>query len=190
MFRAEMKAGTELGKMASSIMSSGGLVGDDIVNAIVASRISKPDCVNGFLLDGYPRTVPQAKMFADLLQQKGLPAPIVVHLDVNDDVLVKRLTARRQCPKCLKIYNLLHQPPRVEGKCDDDGADLTQRADDCEETIRQRLTAYAELTGPILNYYGPAMVQTVDGTLPLEQVSKEIEKAVSALTKARPAVAK
>src|SRR5690349_24167336 len=120
MFRAECKAGTPLGKKACTILSSGGLVGDDIVNQIVAGRISRPDCASGFLLDGYPRTVPQARFFSSLLQQRGLPEPIVIHLDVADSVLVPRLTARRQCPKCLRIYNLLSQPPRVPETCDDD----------------------------------------------------------------------
>jgi adenylate kinase len=178
MFRAECKAGTELGRMVSEIMSRGGLVGDDIVNAIVASRISKPDCAKGFLLDGYPRTVPQAMNFAGLLREKRLPRPIVVHLDVSDDALVGRLTARRQCPKCLRIYNLLSQPPREAGKCDEDGAELLTREDDREETIRQRLRAYAELTGPILKWYGPAAVRTVDGSMPMDKVSAAIEQAV------------
>ena len=113
MFRAECQSGSELGKLASSIMSKGGLIGDDIVNAMVASRISRPDCARGFLLDGYPRTVPQAMQFADLLRQRGLPNPVVIHLDVPDDTLVGRLTARRQCPQCKRIYNLLSQAPKV-----------------------------------------------------------------------------
>ena len=116
MFRAECKAGTELGKMASAIMASGGLITDDITNGIVANRISQPDCAGGFLLDGYPRTVPQAEYFAGLLRERGLPQPVVIFLDVPTEALVARLTARRQCPKCLRIYNVLFQPPRVEGK--------------------------------------------------------------------------
>ena len=106
MFRAECKAGTELGKMASAIMAAGGLVTDDITNGIVANRISQADCARGFLLDGYPRTVPQARNFANLARDKGLSAPIVIHIDVPEEPLVARLTARRQCPQCLRIYNL------------------------------------------------------------------------------------
>lgn len=178
MFRAECKAGTELGKQATAIMQAGGLVGDDIVNGIVASRIARPDCRNGFLLDGYPRTVPQAQNFASLLAERGLPEPVVIHLDVPDSVLVTRLTARRQCPKCLRIYNLQSQPPRIAGYCDDDGNGLLTREDDQESVIRDRLHAYSQLTGPILDWYGHARVHTVDGAQPPAQVACSIEEAV------------
>jgi adenylate kinase len=176
MFRAECKAGTELGKMASAIMASGGLITDEITNAIVANRIAQPDCANGFLLDGYPRTVPQASYFAGLLRERGLPDPIVIHLDVADELLVTRLTARRQCPVCKRIYNLLSQPPREPGRCDVDGAELISRADDQEATIRERLRAYNELTGPVLKWYGRKMVRKVDGSQPPAVVAKEIER--------------
>jgi adenylate kinase len=178
MFRAECKAGTELGKLACTILAQGGLVGDEIVNAMVANRIAQPDCANGFLLDGYPRTVPQAEQFAALLRQRELPEPVVIHMDVPDEVLVRRLTSRRQCPQCLKIYNLASQPPKIEGKCDQDGADLHTREDDREDVIRQRLRAYQELTGPILKWYGPGAVRTIDGTRSLLEVSTAAEKAV------------
>lgn len=178
MFRAECKAGTVLGKAASQIMAKGGLVGDDLVNDIVASRISKPDCANGFLLDGYPRTVPQARAFSALLARRGLPDPVVVHLDVADDALVGRLTARRQCPECRRIYNLLFQPPLIAGQCDDDHAPLLIRDDDCECVIRRRLAAYKELTGPILQWYGNSAVRTVDGAQSPEFVRTAIEAAV------------
>jgi adenylate kinase len=187
MFRAECKAGTELGKMASAIMASGGLITDDITNGIVANRIAQPDCAGGFLLDGYPRTVPQAEHFAGLLRQRGLPHPVVIFLDVPTESLVARLTARRQCPQCLRIYNVLSQPPRVEGKCDDDGADLLTRGDDQEATIRQRMRAYDELTGPILAWYGDAVVRRVDGRQPLEEVTKAVERVVIEATGITPA---
>jgi adenylate kinase len=181
MFRAECKAGTPLGKAASAILAAGGLVGDDIVNGMVANRIAQPDCARGFLLDGYPRTVPQAEVFAKLLRERGLPDPVVIHLDVADSVLVARLTARRQCPQCKRIYNVISQPPRTAGRCDDDGAELMTRADDREEVIRQRLHAYEEQTGPILKYYGPALVRKVDGAAAPEQVAKAIAEAVAKL---------
>ena len=177
-FRAECKAGTDLGKMACSILAQGGLVGDDVVNGIVASRIARPDCANGFLLDGYPRTVPQAMYFSSLLAQRSLPEPVVLHMEVPDEVLVRRLTSRRQCPVCFRIYNLLWQPPKSPGICDCDGAELITRADDREEVIRQRLRAYQELTGPILKWYGrSAAVHTVDGTKSLLEVSQAMEQA-------------
>lgn len=178
MFRAECKANTELGRMACSILKSGGLVGDEIVNEIVAKRIAQPDCGRGFLLDGYPRTVPQAMHFSHLLQRRLLPDPIVIHLDVPDAPLVARLTARRQCPKCLRIYNVLSQPPRMEDRCDDDGAALLTREDDQESVIRERLRAYRELTGPVLKWYGQYAVRTVDGSAAPQQVSRAVEQAV------------
>ena len=178
MFRAEIKAGTILGKTVSEIMGKGGLVSDALVNDIVASRISRPDCANGFLLDGYPRTVPQARVFGALLGQRGLPDPIVVHLDVADDPLVARLTARRQCPECRHIYNLLSQPPKVAGQCDECHAPLLIRDDDSEAVIRRRLVAYKELTGPILQFYGKSMVHTVDGNQAPEKVRSAVEAAV------------
>jgi len=178
MFRAECKANTELGRMACSILKSGGLVGDEIVNEIVAKRIAQPDCARGFLLDGYPRTVPQAMHFSHLLQRRLLPDPVVIHLDVPDAPLVARLTARRQCPKCLRIYNVLSQPPRIEDRCDDDGAALLTREDDQESVIRERLRAYRELTGPVLKWYGHYAVRTVDGSTAPQQVSRAVEQAV------------
>ena len=178
MFRAECKAGTELGQQACSILRSGGLVGDDIVDGIVANRVARPDCAQGFLLDGYPRTLAQAMHFSALLERRGLPDPMVIHLDVPECALVSRLTARRQCPQCLHIYNLLSQAPRIAERCDDDGAALLTREDDRESVIRDRLRAYRELTGPILQWYGEAVVREVDGSATAEVVSQEIERAV------------
>jgi adenylate kinase len=178
MFRAECKAGTELGKAACSILSRGGLVSDDLVNGIVASRIARPDCREGFLLDGYPRTVPQAIWFSALLRDRGLPMPVVIHLDVPDEALVTRLTARRQCPQCKHIYNAVLQPPKVAGVCDVDGAGLLTREDDREDVVRQRLRAYDELTGPILKWFGPSVVRSVDGTCPADAVALTVERVV------------
>jgi adenylate kinase len=181
MFRAECKAGTDLGKAACTILSQGKLVGDEIVNAIVASRIARSDCQNGFLLDGYPRTVPQAIFFSSLLRRRSLPKESVIHLDVPDEALVTRLTARRQCPSCLRIYNLISQPPREAGRCDVDSSTLTIRADDQESVIRKRLRAYDELTGPILKWYGPSLVRTIDGSRPAAEVAGALAAMVSEL---------
>lgn len=178
MFRAECKAGTELGKQACAILAKGGLVSDELTNGIVANRIARSDCAGGFMLDGYPRTVPQAIYFAGLLRERGLPEPVVIHLDVPDGALVVRLAARRQCPACQTIYNLVSQPPLVADKCDRDGTELICRADDTESVIRQRLAAYRELTGPILEWYGHARVHTVDGAMKPEEVERRIEEVV------------
>jgi adenylate kinase len=164
--------------MASQIMVTGGLVGDEIVNGVVANRLARPDCANGFLLDGYPRTVAQAQSFGRWLEERKLPDPVVVHLDVPGKLIIDRLTARRQCPKCLKIYNMLSQPPINGEICDEDGAALTTREDDREAVIRERLRAYEKLTGPILAWYGPERVQTVDGGLAPAEVARSIERAV------------
>jgi len=178
MFRAECAAGTELGRTICSILKSGALVPDGLTNQVVASRIARPDCAGGFLLDGYPRTVPQAQYLAGLLRERRLPAPIVIHLDAPEGALVARLTARRQCPVCKRIYNLLSQPPRVAGVCDDDGAALISRADDQEATIRERLRAYNELTGPILGWYGDKVVRRVDAGQAPDAVAKDVERVV------------
>ena len=178
MFRAECKAGTELGKAACTILASGGLVSDELVNGIVANRIARPDCKDGFLLDGYPRTVPQAIHFTSLLRERKLPTPVVIHLDVPDEALVTGLTARRQCPVCKHIYNAILQPPRVAGVCDHDGATLVTRDDDREEVVRRRLRAYDELTGPILKWFGPSVVRSVDGTRPADAVAQAVERVV------------
>ena len=164
MFRAECQAGTELGRTASAILAAGGLVSDDIVNRMVANRINRKDCARGFLLDGYPRTVPQAKWFTRLLGDRGLPQPLIIHLDVPDSVLVARLTARRQCPQCQRIYNLLSQPPLTENRCDGDGAALVTREDDRESVIRERLDQYEVQTRPLLEFFrttGVPMVEVV-----------------------------
>jgi adenylate kinase len=153
MLRAEIQAGTELGESARSIMTSGGLVGDDLVNKMLAGRVAKPDCLNGFLLDGYPRTVDQAEFLDALLDERKFPKPVILHLDVPADALAGRLTSRRQCPKCNRIYNLLQQPPKKPGVCDDDGCSLLTRKDDQEDTVRERIRTYDELTRPVLAHY-------------------------------------
>jgi adenylate kinase len=131
LLRAEMRADTSLGRQASLILQQGGLVGDDIVNGMVAARIAQPDCVPGFLLDGYPRTLTQARFLDNLLPDTGLPDPVVIHLDVPTNVLVRRTTMRRQCSECHRVYNLAHHPPTLAGVCDTDGAGLICRPDDC-----------------------------------------------------------
>ena len=153
MLRAEIQAASELGKAAQSIMAAGGLVGDDLVNKMLAQRISRPDCEHGFLLDGYPRTVQQAEYLDQLLAARGLPKPVVLHLDVPLDALVGRMTSRRQCPKCGRIYNLLHQPPKNAGVCDDDGTALVTRKDDQEDVVMDRIRTYEKVTRPVLSHY-------------------------------------
>ncbi len=153
MLRAEIQAGTPLGKAAQSIMASGGLVGDDLVNKMLANRVSQPDCGGGFLLDGYPRTLEQAGFLDHLIDEQRLKKPIILHLDVPLDALVGRLTSRRQCPKCGRIYNLLHQPPKLAGICDDDGAALITRKDDQEDVVTERIRTYDAVSRPVIAHY-------------------------------------
>lgn len=174
MLRDEMQAGTRLGKAAQSIMANGGLVNDEIVNQLLAARIDRPNCSNGFLLDGYPRTLEQAQFLDKLLKSKRLPPAIVVHLDVHDEVLVSRMAARRQCPECHRIYNLKHQPPKINGLCDDDGIALIARKDDQEEVFRERLATYAAATRPVLDHYRDHVYYRIDAEHRPEQVFNEI----------------
>ena len=177
-FRAELKAGTPLGNAAKEIMASGGLVGDDIVNAMVRGRLGQPDCRNGFLLDGYPRTVAQAQFLDGLLDELGYPEPVIVFFDVPDQVLISRLTARRQCPTCGTIYNVLSQPPKKAGVCDKDGASLIQRDDDKEDVIRARLAAYKESTGPLIGYYSKRNFHRIDGNRRPEEIQVKVDRIV------------
>jgi adenylate kinase len=163
MLRAEVASGSELGQVAQKIMIGGGLVGDEIINRMLACRIMRVDCRNGFMLDGYPRTVEQAEFLDELLAEKGLGHPIVIHLDVPCAALVARLTSRRTCPKCGRIYNLLHQPPKKAGICDVDGSELVTRKDDTEETARERLRTYDELTWPVLAHYHDGNYHLISG---------------------------
>jgi adenylate kinase len=179
MFRAETRAASSLGRRARAILARGGLIGDEIVNAMVAGRIAAEDCRNGFLLDGYPRTLNQARFFSRLLDERRLPSPVVVHLDAPADTLVARLSGRRQCPQCLRIYNLATQSSRVPGLCDDDGAALITREDDHEGVIRERIRAYREETGPVLEWFDAALVRRVNGDRPPAEVANHVAKVVA-----------
>jgi adenylate kinase len=184
MFRAECKADTDLGRLACSILKSGGLVGNDIVDQIVAARIQQPDCASGFLLDGYPRTLEQATFLDGLLRKLGLYKPIAIHLDVPAQVLVSRIAARRQCGQCGRIYNMLSQPPKVGEICDDDQTPLIRREDDTEEVILARLKAYHDATGPMIAYYRNGGCLRVDATGTPAQISREIEQLLAGRTEA------
>jgi len=176
MFRSECQAGTEMGRLACSILSDGGLVGDEVVNAILARRISLPEFSSGFLLDGYPRTLPQGEFLERTLKQRGRSDSVVsIHLDVPFPVIVKRIASRRQCPRCSHIYNLLYQPPQAAGVCDADGTPLITRKDDREEVIWQRLKVYEEQTGPVIRHYAAWQYYRIDGADAPAEVSARIE---------------
>ncbi|MGC8764638.1 MAG: adenylate kinase [Brevinematia bacterium] len=154
-------------------MNKGLLVPDDIVVKITLERLGRDDCKNGFLLDGFPRTLNQARMFDELASDKKLNFAILI--DVNEESLVKRLTGRRSCPKCGRIYNVYYFPPRKENVCDDDGEKLVLRDDDKEETVRKRLEVYKNETIPLISYYQEKNILfRVDGNQPVEDVFRQI----------------
>ncbi|MGA7800911.1 MAG: adenylate kinase [Gammaproteobacteria bacterium] len=150
MLRAAVKAGTALGLEAKKIMDAGGLVSDDIILGLVKERIQEPDCANGFLLDGFPRTIPQA----DGLKQEGVAIDSVVEIAVDDEEIIKRMSGRRVHPASGRTYHVVFNPPKEEGKDDATGEPLIQRDDDQEETVRKRLAVYHEQTEPLIEYYG------------------------------------
>ena len=151
--RAEIKNGTELGKSAATIMGKGQLVPDEIVAGMVKSRLKEPDCEKGFILDGFPRTIKQAELLAEALQELGKELDSVIYFDIKDDILIKRLTARVSCKQCGRIYNKLFLPPKQENTCDDCGIELFQRADDTIKTVTERLKVFYESTQPLIDYY-------------------------------------
>jgi adenylate kinase len=176
MLRAACQSGSPIGRAVVAILAKGALVGDDIVNQIVIERLGQPDCAGGFLLDGYPRTLAQGVFLHDFFRQRGLPEPKIVHLDVPSSVLVDRLCSRRQCPKCLRIYNVKTQPPRVQGVCNGDGEALITRKDDCEETVQERFRTYEQLTGPLIDFYRNGDYHRVDGTGGPDQIWLEVRE--------------
>jgi adenylate kinase len=181
MLRAAIKAGTELGKKAKSVIDAGQLVSDDIILGLIKERIAQDDCEKGFLLDGFPRTIPQA----DGLKAMGVDVDYVIEFDVADDVIVERMAGRRAHLASGRTYHVVYNPPKVEGKDDVTGEDLVVRDDDKEETVRARLGVYHEQTAPLIEYYGKlaqagaTQYLKFDGTKQVAEVSADIEKALS-----------
>ena len=178
-FRANVSQGTELGQQAKKFMDAGDLVPDEITIGMVVSRLEEDDARKGFLLDGFPRNVPQAKTFNDLLFDAGTPLNVVLELVVDDDEVVRRLSGRRTCRNCGHIWHLDFDPPSAEGVCDICGGELFQRDDDKPETIRHRLEVYYEQTAPLVGYYAEAGVLVgIDAMGPVDDVT---ERALAAL---------
>jgi adenylate kinase len=149
MLRAHVKAGTDLGKAAKKIMDEGGLVSDDIIMGMVKERITEDDCKNGYLFDGFPRTIPQA----EALKEAGVPIDAVIEIDVPDEEIIKRMSGRRVHLASGRTYHVVFNPPKVEGKDDETGEDLIQRDDDQEETVKARLKVYHDQTEPLIDFY-------------------------------------
>src|SRR5438477_2217854 len=179
--RENRAQGTELGKRAAAIMDRGELVPDELVCDMVAARLAHADCARGFILDGFPRTVKQAEWLDKLLAKSAArtPAPVVISLKVDYNNLLRRLTGRRSCPACGRIYNVYFQPPRVPDVCDVDGSKLVARQDDSEAVISERLKAYEKQTLPLADYYRRSgRLREVSGEASVDQVTAEILKAI------------
>jgi adenylate kinase len=186
MLREHIAKGTMLGLKAKPIMERGELVPDSLVLKMVAERIERPDCSHGFVFDGFPRTVAQAKYLGELLRAHGLSQPFVIHMVIGHTLLMRRLTGRRTCKIGGEIYNIYDRPPKVDMICDYDGGELIQRPDDREEVIRQRLMAYEKQTAPLVNYYRRlGLLQEIDASKSVEEVQQEIAQAVASVSGAR-----
>ena len=180
MLREAARNGTALGLAARAKMESGELVSDEVVCGIAEERISRPDCDEGFILDGFPRTVGQARFLEDLLREQERGQPLVIYLKVDSEVLAKRLSGRRICPICGRIYNIYFDPPAHDEVCDVDGAKLVQRADDHEDAIRQRLVSYYAMTRPLIDYYRErGLLYDVDGDRVPEEVARDVIELVT-----------
>jgi adenylate kinase len=165
MLREAVRSGTELGRMAKSHMDQGGLVPDEVVIGIVRERLKAPDCAEGFILDGFPRTIPQAEALDRVLPELGKAITAVLSLEVDEKELVERLGGRRTCVRCGSMYHVQFNPPKTEGICVRCGSPLVQRDDDREETVRARLSHYRNSTAPLIDYYGTSgKLRTVPAT--------------------------
>jgi adenylate kinase len=182
MLRAVVASGVPLGQQAKEIMAAGKLMPDELMIEMIADRISKPDCATGFILDGFPRTVPQAEALDRMLEEKGLKLDHVIEMKVDDAALVERITGRYTCAKCGQGYHDKFQTPKVDGVCDNCGStEFTRRADDNAETVTTRLAAYHKQTAPILPYYKErGVLETVDGMADIDVVTEQIEALLEA----------
>jgi len=180
MLREEVGSGSDLGAQAKEIMESGGLVSDDIIISMISKRIDQEDCQAGFILDGFPRTMPQAEALNDMLDEKGLRIDHVLEIEVDDSAVVKRITGRYTCDDCGVGYHDEFKTPAVDGVCDGcGGTSFSRRADDNEETVRERLNAYNQQTAPISEYYrAKGALAGVDGMAAIDDVSNQLNEIV------------
>lgn len=178
-FRKNIKEGTELGKKAQEYMNAGALVPDELVVDLVKDRLQQDDCKNGFLLDGFPRTIFQAEKLDEFLSESNLKMDIVINLKVEKEALIKRLTGRRVCKDCGASYHIVNIPPKKEGVCDICGGELIQRKDDNIETVENRINVYEEQTAPLIGYYKEAgLLVDFDGEASLDEVFDAIVQAI------------
>ncbi|MBO7329844.1 MAG: adenylate kinase [Lentisphaeria bacterium] len=176
--RAEVAKGTPAGKEAGAIMKSGGLVPDAMVCGMVGERLKEPDCEKGFILDGFPRTIAQAETLAEILTAMGKKIDAVVYLNVADEIILQRLTARMNCRGCDAIYNKIFMPPKTEGICDKCGSELFQRADDSLETAKSRLAVFHKQTQPLIEYYEKLGLLYSCKSTDLDEIVAELAKVL------------
>ena len=173
--RAAMKNGTPVGLKAKSYVESGALVPDDVIIDIVAERLAEPDCANGYILDGVPRTIPQA----EALEADGVEVDCALSIEISDETIIERMSGRRTCHDCGASYHIVSAPPKVEGVCDNCGGELTVRADDAPETVRARLEVYHTVTEPLKAYYAErGKLRSVDNQPTIEATTAAIEKVL------------
>jgi adenylate kinase len=177
MLRDAVSQGTELGRLAKPIMERGELVPDNIVMGMVEEKLAKPDCAEGFIFDGFPRTVPQAEQLDKILERRGFGKPLVVEFHVDHDTLVHRVSGSWTCSVGGETYNIFERAPKVAGICDVDGGKLIQRSDDSAEIVKERLAAYERKTMPLADYYRKhGVLETVDGSKSVEEVSRALSE--------------
>ena len=176
--RAEVAKGTPAGKEAGAIMKSGGLVPDAMVCGMVGERLKEPDCEKGFILDGFPRTIAQAETLAEILTAMGKKIDAVIYLNVADEIILQRLTARMNCRGCDAIYNKIFMPPKTEGICDKCGSELFQRADDSLETAKSRLAVFHKQTQPLIEYYEKLGLLYSCKSTDLDEIVAELAKVL------------
>ena len=180
-FRANIKEGTELGKKAKSYMDQGQLVPDELTLELIMDRFQNPDCANGYVLDGFPRTIPQAEALTEALAKKGETSDYAINVEVPDENIINRMGGRRACLACGSTYHIVYAPTRVEGICDRCGEKLVLRDDDKPETVKNRLNVYHNQTQPLIEYYTrQGKLAEVDGTQSMEDVFNAIVKILGA----------
>ncbi|MEV2276001.1 adenylate kinase [Nocardiopsis sp. NPDC049922] len=178
-FRANVSGGTELGKKAKEYMDRGDLVPDEVTNAMVKDRLAQDDAAPGFLLDGFPRNVPQAEKLREMLGELDTTLDVVLELRVDEDEVVRRLSGRRSCPECGRVYHVEYDAPKTAGRCDAEGAELYQREDDREETIRHRLKVYRDQTAPLVEFYASeGLLATIAAAGAVEDVTARAKAAI------------
>lgn len=179
-FRANIKGGTELGQKAKSYIDKGELVPDEVTIGMLLDRIAQDDCKNGYVLDGFPRTIPQAESLTEALKSQGDQIDFALNIDVPDEAIIERMSGRRACPKCGATYHIVYAAPKTENICDKCGTELIIRSDDKPETVKDRLNVYHQQTEPLIAYYKTAgVLREVDGTQELTKVFEDVVAILS-----------